>query len=351
MLVVAVLTVAVLGGAWGYGWSSRTGPHAYAPVPDDLRAEAESYLEASLPAMPDGWEWGTFEPEPGVGLRIGRIERPGAKGTVLVVPGYTAPLELYSEAVRAFVDAGYAVAGLEYRGQGLSYRDLPNPEMGHVASWERLGADLAAYVGKLRRTGGGRVFVYANSMGAHVALRAAGDAKPDVTAYALLAPMVRIETGGFPYAVARNITRFYAATGMDGEFAVGRGPFDPAAVHWDGETPCNTNPKTAWRRDALFLARPKLRVTGTTNGWVARTTASTDVLTAPGYAARIDKPVLMLTAGREAFVDTPAAAALCEAMGQCTRQHYPDASHCLVDESEAVRDDVFARTVQFFDGL
>lgn len=352
---VVAATVLLLGAAWGYGWANRAGPHAYAPASAALQAEAADYLAASLPPMPEGWRWETFEPEPGVALRTGRIEPPGAKGTVLVVPGYTAPLDLYSEAVRAFVDAGYAVAGLEYRGQGLSHRDLLNPEMGHVASWSRLGADLAAYVAELQRTGGGRVFVYANSMGAHVALRAAGEATvdegPDVAGYALVAPMVKIHTGGFPHRLARAITGFYGATGLDGEFAVGRGPFDPAAVDWTAGTPCNTNPRTAWRRDALFLRDPALRVAGTTNGWVSRTMASTDAITAPAHVARIDRPVVMFTAGREAFVSTPAAAAMCERLARCERQHYAQASHCLVEESEAVRDDVFARTVRFFDGL
>ena len=350
LAAITVATLALLAGIWGYGWSNRAGPHAYATVTEEQRRKAGDYLLASLPFMPDGWEWSFFEPEDGVRLRVGRIERPDAKGTVLVVPGYTAPIDLYSEAVRAFVDAGYAVAGIEYRGQGLSHRDLDNPEMGHVASWERLGADLAAFVEEIKRTGGGRVFVYANSMGAHVALRAAGDAAPHVAAYAMVAPMVRIDTGAFPYAVARNLTRFYAATGQDGEFTIGRGPFDPAAVAWDEGTTCNPNPQTAWRRDALFMRDQRLRVTGATNGWVARTTASTDLITAPGYAARITAPVIMFTAGKEAFVDTPAAAAMCEALGSCERQHYPDASHCLMDESQTVRDDVLARTIRFFDG-
>ena len=350
MGAAAVLAAVLLAGLWGYGWSNRSGPHTYAPIPDEMRARADAYLAASLPAMPDGWEWRDFEPEPGIRLRTGRIERPGSKGTVLVVPGYTGPLDLQAEAVRAFVDAGYAVAGIEYRGQGLSHRDLDDPEKGHVASWERLGADLAAFVAELERTGGGKVFVFATSMGAHVALRAAGDERPDVAAYALVTPMVRIDTGGFPYGVARAITRFYGATGMDGEFTLGRGPFDPATVKWDEGNSCNTNPATAWRRDALFMRDEKLRVVGNTNGWVARTMASTDTLAAPGYAARIDRPVLMFTAGKEAFVDTPAAAAMCEAMGSCERRHFREASHCMVEESESVRDEVLARTIRFFDG-
>ena len=358
LLVAVALTAAALVAAlWGYGWANRSGPHEYAAVTDEDRTRARAYLDAAIPKMPEGWAFSTFRPnpdEPNVSLRVGLVKAPSSKGTVIIVPGYTAPLDLYAGTINAFLGAGYSVAGLEYRGQGRSHRDLDHPEKGYVASYERLGADLAAYVKALKVDGAGDVFVYGNSMGGHVALRAAGDGeKPDVTAYALVAPMVRIETGAFPYSVARGITSFYGMTGLGGEFTLGQTAFHPSRIDWENGNSCNPNPKTAWSRDALFILEPESRVVGTTNDWVRRTMASTDTLTADGYAARIDRPVLMFTAEKETFVNSDTAAAMCSAIdsgpGTCTRHHYPEASHCLVQESTTVRDDLYTRAIRFFE--
>ena len=343
-----IAAVAILvGGFWAYGWSKRSGPHEYAKVTPELVERSKAYLDANLEPLPDGWEWSVFQPEEGVALRVGRVDVPNAKGTVVVVPGFTATIELYGSTIRALREAGYNVAGFEYRGQGLSARELPNPEMGYVGSWPRLGADLAAYVETLP----GNVYVFANSMGAHVALRAAGDAQPDVKGYVLTVPMVRIVTGGFPYEVARGITTFFSLTGMDGEYTEGQVPWRPDRISWGKGNDCNTNPDTAWLRDALFALNEPMRTTGTTNGWVRRTMASSDEITQADYARRIDEPVLMFTAGRESYVDTDAAAAMCGAMDSCERVHFPESSHCIVDEKPEVASRIHARTVRFLDEL
>lgn len=343
-----ITAVAVLlAGFWAYGWSKRTGPHEYAAVSAEDIERSKAYLDANLAPMPEGWEWSAFEPEEGVALRVGRIEAPNAKGTVVVVPGYTAPIDLYSGTITALHAAGYDVAGFEYRGQGLSTRDLDDPEKGFVKSWPRLGADLAAYVDTID----GDVYVYANSMGAHVTLRGLLDGGLSAKAYVLTAPMVRIDTGGFPYSVARGITTFFSMTGMDGDYTEGQVPWAPDRIKWGEGNSCNTNPDTAWRRDALFVLNEPMRTSGTTNGWVRRTMASSDELTGPKLPATVTDPVLMFTAGKEAFVDTDAAAALCTAMNSCERVHYPESSHCLVEEKPDVAREVRARTIEFLDGL
>ena len=108
---------------WASSWFTMrdSSPHAYAPVTEEEKAEAEAYIAAGLPPMPQGWSWETFEPEPGIELRVGsaKTSAPQSKGTILLVPGYTAMLELYSETFQTFIDDGYDIAGIEYRGQGF----------------------------------------------------------------------------------------------------------------------------------------------------------------------------------------------------------------------------------------
>lgn len=340
--VVAALVILF----WFAGYNQVSGPYEEAAVTPEQRAQAESYVARSLLPLPDGWTFETFEPESGVALRAGRIEASDPKGTVVLVPGYTAVIEVYARTIRSLHEAGYTVAALEQRGQGMSHRVLAEPDKGHVESYDDLADDLAAFV----RTLPGPVLVYGNSMGGHIAMRMLGRADaPEVAGTFLLVPMVKINTGPFPYEVARNITRLHSLMGFDGERAVGQSSWSPDANLYSEAGPCNSVPERAWTLEALYVLRPELRVRGTTNGWVHRTMASTDEITQPQFLAGIDHPVMMVTAGIDNYVDTAAAARACTAMGQCRREHYETSLHCIANETTEVRDDIFAKTIRFFD--
>ena len=89
----------------------------------------------SIPAnpVPEGATVGTVKTSDGVLLRFARFEPPpGRKGTLCVFPGRAEFIEKYFEVVRDARARGFAVAILDWRGQGLSDRALPNARKGHV---------------------------------------------------------------------------------------------------------------------------------------------------------------------------------------------------------------------------
>ncbi len=337
---------------WVASWFalSDSGPHAYAPVTEQEKAEAEDYIAAGLSPMPDEWEWETFEPEDGIVLRSGwaKTTAGASKGTVLLIPGYTSMLELYSETFHTFLNEGYDIAGIEYRGQGLSHRDLPNPEKGYISNYDALTADVAKYIGHLKDDGVENIYVYASSMGGHLALRMAGTEQPDVAAYFLLTPMVQIETGEFPYEVARYLAGFYSATGLGTAFAPGQGPFVPGKEKLGTASPCMDNAKTAQIRDALYIRNEKYRVAGTTNDWVTRTMRSTDEITSTGFVQRLNKPFFVVTAGDDKWVSTPAATKMCDKLKSCEIAHYEESRHCIDREKPETTKDILGKAMSFF---
>ena len=350
---LVVIAVAILVAAfWASSWfaMSDSGPHAYAPVTEEEKAEAETYIAAGLQPMPENWKWETFSPESDIELRTGRAKTGGeqSKGTVLFIPGYTSMLELYSETFQAFLDGGYDIAGIEYRGQGLSHRDLPNPEKGHVSNYDTLTADIARYVGHLKEDGVEKVYIYANSMGGHIALRMAGKDQPDVEAYFLLVPMVKIETGVFPYGVARVLATFYSQTGLGEAFAPGQKPFIPGEEKLGTVSPCMDNAKTAQIRDAHYVRNERYRVSGTTNQWVRRTMNSTDEISSAEFLERIDKPFFVVTAGDDKWVSTPAATQMCETLKACEIAHYTESRHCIDREKPETTQDILNKAKAFF---
>ena len=345
---LAGLVVVVLGGVWLTGWlGANDEPHAYAPVTDEDRAAARAYLERAHVPLPDGWRWSTFEREPGIPLRSGRVDVADPKGIVVLVPGHTAPLDLHGLHVLELTTAGYSVAGLEQRGQGLSWRPLSNPEKSHQTDYADLSADLAAYVASLGTDL--PVFVLGTSMGGHIALRAAGENAMKPRAMGLVVPMVDIQTGAFPYPVARAITSFYAHTGLGANYTPGAADWAMQDVSFGTPSACNPNPDTADRLNALRVLDERLRVRGATNQWVHATMASVRRIREPAFLAAIDVPTFMVTAGREAYVSTPAARAACDAMGSCTRRHFEEAAHCITNEDPARGAAILKEIAAFFD--
>jgi len=79
----------------------------------------------SIPAnpVPDAVVSGTIKTPDGVSLRFARWEPPpGRKGTVCLFQGRSEFIEKYFETVRDLRARGFAVATLDWRGQGLSER-------------------------------------------------------------------------------------------------------------------------------------------------------------------------------------------------------------------------------------
>ena len=92
----------------------------------------------SIPAnpVPDDVVSGTIKTPDGAELRFARwAPPPGRKGTVCVFGGRGEMIEKYFETVRDLRDRGFAVATIDWRGQGLSDRALSDPRKGHVGDF------------------------------------------------------------------------------------------------------------------------------------------------------------------------------------------------------------------------
>src|SRR5436309_13416036 len=92
----------------------------------------------SIPAnpVPDGAVSGILKTPDGVALRFARwAPPPGRRGTVCLFQGRAEFIEKYFETVRDLRSRGFAVATLDWRGQGLSERALRNPLKGDVRNF------------------------------------------------------------------------------------------------------------------------------------------------------------------------------------------------------------------------
>ena len=322
--------------------------HQYLQLSAAQLAEAEAYLEGKLTPTPDNWQWKTFSSEPGVELRTGVIDAPNAKGTVVIVPGFTATIEMVMREIVTLNKAGYRVASIEYRGQGESYRPLANPEKGYVESYAKLAEEVAAFANQ-QRIPNKPLFFYSISKGGHITMRMAGEQDIDVTAYALIVPMIQVNTGGRSNSSTRKIAGVLHHLGLGTMYLPGQKMWPNGELEFGKAIDCNANPDTAQTREAIFALRESSRTNGVTVSWVYRSAASTEELLSASHMANISQPVKMFTAGIDTLVNTDVAQQFCAELANCEVQHFAESRHCITREDFAIYDGILADAISFFD--
>ena len=131
----------------------------------------------SIPAnpVPDNFVTGALKTPDGVSLRFARWLPPaGRKGTVCIFQGRGEWIEKYFETVRDLRARGFAVAALDWRGQGLSDRVLGDRHKGYVRDFAEYDIDLETFMREIVLPDcPPPLFALGHSTGATVLIRAA----------------------------------------------------------------------------------------------------------------------------------------------------------------------------------
>jgi len=325
--------------------------HEYAPVSAVQLAEAKAYLGKQITPTPPQFEWTMFTTDAGVELRTGVLDHPAPKGTVVVVPGFTGSIEMIMREITMLQAAGYRVAAVEYRGQGLSHRPLSNhPEKGYVEDYGLLASELAQYATQITHDDL-PLFFFSISKGAHITMRMAAEHELGVDAYALIVPMIQINSGGLPYDNLRKVAGLMNGIGLGAAYT-------PGASAWPGDnlvfgeaTGCNANPESAQAQSALFAINEKLRTRGVTYKWLHESIKSTAKLLNPEHVRGITQPVKIYTAGIDELVRTDKAEQFCDSLANCESQNYAESRHCITREDYKLYDGIIADAIGHFDAV
>ena len=178
----------------------------------------------SIPAnpVPEDVVTGMLKTSDGVSLRFARwAPPPGRKGTVCLFPGRAEFIEKYFETVRDLRARGFAVAALDWRGQGGSQRQLRNPRKGYVRRFADYDVDLATFMHEVVLPDcPPPVFGLAHSMGATVLIRAAQQGHRWFDRMVLLAPLIGLP--GLRRSIATRVAvRAMRMIGLGGAYVPG----------------------------------------------------------------------------------------------------------------------------------
>lgn len=237
----------------------------------------------------------------GVALRAAVLDAAGEgapRGHVLLLHGRTEFLEKYDEVAPALARRGYAVASLDWRGQGGSARLAEDPRMGHVGDFADYQLDLAALVEapEVRALPGPRVVV-AHSMGGAIALRGllTGPLREGVAGAVFSSPMWGL--AGSAGRLGGTLAALACAFGWDRRYTYGSDA-QPYATKPFEENLLTSDPERHARLAALARAHPDYGLGGPSWGWLRAATREMKAL----RGARLRVPSLVWVGSDEKVV-------------------------------------------------
>ncbi|WP_343079846.1 alpha/beta hydrolase [Ostreiculturibacter nitratireducens] len=249
---------------------------------------------------PEGGEAFWITTEDRVRIRVAAWGK-GNLGTVFLFPGRTEYVEKYGPPAAEFAARGYATIVVDWRGQGLADRPLPDRETGHVSGFADYQMDVAAVEAVARELGLPEpFFLVAHSMGGAIAFRSLIEGRP-FRAAAFSAPMWGIKIAPTLRPVAWVLAATSRRIGQAHRYAPGTGPVDLERDYvFEGNT-LTTDPEMfAFQRRQVEMY-PELALGGPSLHWLHEALRETrglralpspeiPVLTALGTNERVVEP-------------------------------------------------------------
>ena len=279
-------------------------------------------------------------------LRAMVATQPHARGTVVVLGGRGDFMERYFETMRDLQDRGYAVASVDFRGQGGSERSRGDKLRSTVGSFARYDDDLTALMEQAVLTQCPPPYVaLGHSTGGHVLLRSF-PSQAWFHKVVLVSPLVDIVYGPWPRPVAAALV---AAANLSG---LGRLYLPGVQKRPLGRADFPGNPLTSdewrWNRDSATLERaPQLGLGGATYAWLRAARRS---LKTTARMKRVPVPVLVVASGCDRVVCNEAIRALARRVPGIALAFVPGARHEILSERQDIRSQFFAAFDSFLGG-
>ena len=270
----------------------------------------------------------------------------GDRGTVVLLPGRTECIEKYGRAAGDLIRRGYSVITLDWRGQGLADRALPDRMSGHVGDFAEYQQDLDALMAEADRAGLPEPrYVLAHSMGGCIALRALARGLP-FRAAVFSAPMWGISMAAWLRPVAQVVTALASPFGFAHRYAPTTGPETYLLqVPFEGNVLTTDRDMWGYMREQV-RAVPDFALGGPSLAWLSAALAECGRLAA---LPAPEVPAICALGTAEKVVDVPPVHLRMAGWANGQLDLYPGAEHEIMMETPAIRARFFDRAAALFD--
>jgi lysophospholipase len=306
----------------------------------------------SIPAnpVPEDVVTGMLKTRDGVSIRFARWHPPpGRKGTVCVFQGRAEFIEKYFETVRELRARGFAVATIDWRGQGGSERALGDPRKGHVGDFSEYERDVEALMNEVVLPDcPPPIFAIGHSMGGTVMMRLARQGSRWFDRVVLSAPMIKLS--GNRNAVPAKITvRAMRLIGMGSAYVPG-GHGTPVAIGSYVNNIATSDPVRHARTKAVLEAAPELGLGSPSVSWLDAAYRTMSEIASPSYANKVRQPLMLIAAGRDQVVSTAAIEDIAVRLRAGSHLIIAGARHELMMEQDRYRAQFWAAFDAFVPG-
>jgi len=252
--------------------------------------------------------------------------------------------------VRDLRARGFAVATFDWRGQGLSDRALSDRRKGYVRNFSEYLTDLEAIMDQVVLPDcPPPIFALGHSMGGAVAIRACHDGARWFERVVLSAPMISLPSHA-KMSVAGPFARIFRMFGGGKAFV----PSSKEAQTADNQdflgNVLTSDPVRFARNAAILEEEPELGLGPPTVAWADAALRMMKRFADPNYAGRIRQPILLVAAGRDQVVSTPAIEAFGSQLLAGRHLILAGAKHELLQELDVYRGQFWAAFDAFVPG-
>lgn len=278
----------------------------------------------------------------GFALRAAFFHPPAAaRGTIFILPGRSEFIEKYGEVIGELLARGFAVATLDWRGQGGSARMMKDARKGHVEDFDDYGLDLDALLAEAARRAMPQPYgLLAHSTGAAVALARLAQGPSPFRRAVLCAPLVEI--GGLRWrGGARALSRILSLLGMAGFYVPTGRPNPTNDKPFEGNV-LTSDPARYRLPLRWYEVAPDLAIGDPTIGWVEAAFEQLEDFKDPGFGLANRTPLLMVLGGADTVTEPRAAADLAARMRGASAITLAGARHEILCERDACRQEFWA---------
>jgi len=311
-------------------------------------AELAPLTDIPSAPVPAGGEAEWFRGAGGAKLRAALFTPLGKpRGSIVVSGGRTEQIEKYFEFIGDCLEQGFVVLAHDWRGQGLSTRDLPDRLKGHARGHQAFLEDFRSLLNAFQPRLPKPWVAVGHSMGGCLTLLALAHGESRFAGAILSAPMLGVRTGKVARPVARTLASLNVITGRGGRYTLGQAgkPFDDT---FDGNVLTHDEARFN-RHKAQIAANPELALGNATWGWLDFALRATAFLAKPERLRGVTIPVVIVSAEQDKLVDNAAQQAATRNLPQGRFISVPGAYHEILMETDHMRN-IFMRALDALTG-